>query len=64
MAKRKDPNQKGSGARKHGRNYRLRAQDFRTTGAVTRYRAAHGIPLGRRKDIHSRGECPVHNKAE
>lgn len=63
MAKRKDPNQKGSGAKKHRRNYRLRFQErFRTDGQITRYRAAHGIPAGRRKDIHARGDCPVHNK--
>ena len=63
MARKKDPNQKGSGAKKHRRNYRLRNQEkFRVTGDVTRYRAAHGIPQGRRKDIHKRGDCPVHNR--
>lgn len=64
MSKRKDPNQKGSGAKKHGRNYRLRGQErFRTTGPVTRYRALHGIPLGRRKDNHRNGLCPLHKPA-
>lgn len=60
MAK-KDPNQKGSGSKKHRRNYRLRFQDrFTTTGAVTRYRAAHVIPEGRRKVLHAEGRCPIH----
>jgi hypothetical protein len=62
MGRKKDPNQKGSGARKHRRNYRLRGQTLRTTGTVTRYRALHGIPLGRRADLHRWGECPVHSK--
>lgn len=63
MGKRKDPNQKGSGAKKHLRNFRLRNQErYRATGPVTRYRAAHGIPAGRRKDVHARGDCPVHSK--
>lgn len=61
MAK-KNPSQGGSGAKKHRRNYRLRNQALTTTGAVTRYRALHGIPEGRRKDIHGRGECPLHNR--
>lgn len=63
MAK-KDPNQKGSGARKHRRNYRLPMQfdGFVRTGDVTAYRARHGIPKGSRKDIHRKGDCPLHNR--
>lgn len=61
MGSRKDPNQKGSGARKHRRNYRLRFQQkFQTTGDTTRYRAAHGIPKGSRKYNHANGLCPIH----
>lgn len=61
MAKKKDPNQKGSGAKKHRRNYRLKFQEkFRSEGSTTRYRSAHGIPPGRRKDLHEQGKCPVH----
>ena len=54
----------GKKGRKRGRNYRLRHQEGknRATGDVTRYRADHGIPKGSRKDIHARGDCPVHNK--
>lgn len=64
MGKRKDPNQKGSGAKKHGRNYRLPLQvhGMRSTGSVTRYRARHGIPPGRRRDNHRNNLCPVHNR--
>jgi hypothetical protein len=63
MGKRKDPNQKGSGARKHRRNYRLRFQEkYRSDGSITRYRARHGIPQGNRRDLHAQGKCPVHSK--
>jgi hypothetical protein len=62
MGSKKNPDQKGSGARKHRRNYRLRGQTFRTTGAVTRYRALHGIPEGSRRRNHAEGRCPLHNE--
>jgi hypothetical protein len=63
MSQRKDPNQKGSGAKKHQRNYRGKHQEkFRTYLSVTRYRAAHGIPSGTRKQNHKDGRCPLHNR--
>lgn len=63
MGKRKDPNQKGSGAKKHRRNYRLKFQDkFRSEGTATRYRARHGIPAGSRKANHAQGLCHLHRR--
>jgi hypothetical protein len=53
MGKRKDPNQKGSGAKKHGRNYKWWEPGalFPTTHSVTKYRARHHIEGGiSRKD--------------
>jgi hypothetical protein len=53
--------QQKKSSRKVGRNYRLHNQEYMTTGAVTRYRARHGIPSGSRKDNHRIGLCPVHH---
>jgi hypothetical protein len=61
MANRKDPNQKGSGAKKHGREYRAKFQEkYRTSMTMTRYRLRHNIPAGRRKDLHRDRLCPIH----
>lgn len=63
MAKRKDPNQKGSGARKHRRNYRMgMVGRYNVEGKTTKYRARHYIADGPRKVIHREGRCPVHSQ--
>lgn len=62
MAQKKDPNQKGSGAKKHRRSYKRFDGRFSTDVGMTRYRSRHNIPAGRRKDNHAKGVCPVHNR--
>lgn len=45
--------------RKHGRNYRVNGD----VKSVTKYRARHGIPAGRRKDNHANRLCRAHTRA-
>jgi hypothetical protein len=51
--------------RRGGKKGRKRGRNFRAYGSEaimkeTRYRAAHGIPSGSRKENHRTERCPLH----
>lgn len=63
MGSKKDPNQKGSGAKKHRRNYRIHHDGkFAVMGTQSKYRLRHGIPAGSRKANHASDNCPLHRR--